>query len=148
MFLRSSHRIKNIRRQVIIYVFVPSVTNIRLCNSVYLIYLKITNKSQCKASGSQLNDRHTVTASEMLQTVMQTKSHNTQCVHSIVLSAEPNWQYSWQSTEWQTYCNSKLNVRDCNVNWKPQHTVCIQHCTVSWTKLTVQLTFNWMTNIM
>jgi len=44
----------------------------------------------------------------MLQTVMQTESHNTQSVYSTVLSAEPNWQYSWQSTEWQTYCNSKL----------------------------------------
>ena len=71
---------------------------------------------------------------------MQTESHNTQSVYSILLSAEPNWQYSWQSTEWQTYCNSKLNVTNCNANWKPQHTVCIQHCTVSWTKLTVQLT--------
>jgi hypothetical protein len=69
---------------------------------------------------------------------MQTESHNTQSVYSTVLSAEPNWQYSWQSNEWQTYCNSKLNVTNCNENWKPQHTVCIQHCTVSWTKLTLQ----------
>jgi len=44
----------------------------------------------------------------MLQTVMQNKSHNTQSVHSTVLSAEPNWRYSWQSNEWQTYRNSKL----------------------------------------
>jgi len=35
----------------------------------------------------------------MLQTVMQTESHNTKCVYSTVLSAEPNWKYSWQSTE-------------------------------------------------
>jgi len=38
----------------------------------------------------------------MLQTVMQPESHNTQFVYSTVLSADPNWQYSWQSTEWQT----------------------------------------------
>jgi len=43
----------------------------------------------------------------MLQTVMQTKRHK-RVVYSTVLSAEPNWQYSWQSTLWQTYCNSKL----------------------------------------
>jgi len=39
---------------------------------------------------------------------MQTESHNTQSVYSTVLSAEPNWQYGWQSTERQNYCNSKL----------------------------------------
>ena len=44
-------------------------------------------------------------------------------------------KYSWQSTEWQTYCNSKLNVTTCNTNWKPQHTIVIHHCTVSWTEL-------------
>jgi len=32
----------------------------------------------------------------MLQTVMQTESHNTQSVYSTVLSAEPNLQYSMQ----------------------------------------------------
>jgi hypothetical protein len=81
-------------------------------------------------------------------TVTQTESHNTHSVYSTVLLADPNWQYSWQSTEWQTYCNRKLNVTNCNTNWKPQNTVCIQHCTVSWTKLTVQLTVNWMTDIL
>jgi len=29
---------------------------------------------------------------------MQTESHNTPCVYSTVLSAKPNWQYSWHST--------------------------------------------------
>jgi len=35
----------------------------------------------------------------MLQTVMQTESHNTTSVYSNVLSAESNWQYSRRSTE-------------------------------------------------
>ena len=34
--------------------------------------------------------------------------------------------------------DSNSNVPNCNANWKPQHTVCIQHWSVSWTKLTVQ----------
>jgi len=32
----------------------------------------------------------------MLQTVMQTESHNTKSVYSTVLLAEPNWQCSRQ----------------------------------------------------
>jgi hypothetical protein len=83
-----------------------------------------------------------------VKTVTQTESHNTQSIYSTVLLAEPNWQYSWQSTEWQTCCNRKRNVTNYNTNWKTQHIVCIQHCTLSWTKLTVQLTVNGMTDIL
>ena len=31
----------------------------------------------------------------------------------------------------ETYCNCKVNVTKCNAKRKPQHTVCIEHCTVS-----------------
>ena len=54
MFLLSYHRITNVRFREIIYVLLAPVTNIRLCNSVYITGLKITSNSQCNDSGSQL----------------------------------------------------------------------------------------------
>ena len=100
------------------------ISNVRLCRCFYVLSIKVTNIRLCKI------------LFVFLVTVTNIRHCNSFYLIGLIIASGRTVTVKW----WQTYCNSNLNVQNCNANWKPQHTVCIQHCTVSWTKLTVQLT--------
>jgi len=81
-----------------LYEFGINEENVMICKCLLLFSLIVSiwgsvilfnclNNSQCKVSDSQLNDRRTVTASKMLQTVMQIET-KTRSIYSTVLSDE------------------------------------------------------------
>jgi len=121
----------------------------------------------CTVSGTKLYATTHSLYTALYCQLNQTVCHNAQSVYSTVMPAEPNcmslhtvliqhcivsWTIMYATTHslyTALYC--RLNQSVCHnthslystvlsvePNCMPQHTVCIQHCTASWTKLTVQ----------